>query len=432
MVIGTDGPRTSEFRTSSTLVNQLHSNIVWGQRGNFLSIPTDTPARDERMGWTGDINVFARTAVYNLDSQAFLTKWLQDLRDTQRADGAYASVAPTVPESFDGGMGNAGWADAGVNVPWTLWQAYGDTEVIREHYDSMRRYVDYLEASSTGFIRGGGDYGDWLNLEDPTPGDLIGTSFVAKGARQLSQMAAAIGLTADAAKYEKLYDDVRTAFIARFVAADGKIGSDSQTGYILAFTNDLVPADLVDAAGEHFAQTVIRRDVHLSTGFLGVDGLLPVLTKIGRADLAYRLLQNTSYPSWGYEIGWGATTVWERWNSINPDGTFNDVGMNSFNHYAYGAVGEWMYRTLAGVSAAEPGYKKILIAPVPGAGITSASLRLETPYGEVASSWRSTPDGFTLDVTVPANTTATVRIPAGDGSADVKTIASGTYHFEAR
>ena len=451
--MGSDGEQTSTFETNSALVNKLHSNIVWGQRGNFLSIPTDTPARDERMGWTGDINVFARTAVYNLDSQAFLTKWLQDLRNSQAPSGAYASVAPTVPNSFDGGLGNAGWADAGVNVPWTLWQAYGDTSVIEQHYDSMKRYVDYLAANSPGFIRGGGDYGDWLNLEDPTPGELIGTSFVAKGARQLSQMATAIGNTADAAKYQKLYDDVRAAFIGRFVAADGKVGSDSQTGYILAFTSDLVPADKVSQAGQHFANTILRRDTHLSTGFLGVDGLLPVLTKIGRSDLAYQLLQNTSYPSWGYEIGKGATTIWERWNSINPDGTFNDVGMNSFNHYAYGAVGEWMYRTLAGVSAAEPGYRKALIAPTPGNGITSADFTHQTPYGEIESKWtKRDDDKFKLTVKVPANTTATVRIPAlsvglvtesgrplasadhvsgivDEGNTVSVQVASGTYQF---
>ncbi|WP_020391692.1 family 78 glycoside hydrolase catalytic domain [Kribbella catacumbae] len=453
VVMGTDGSKVSSFITNSPLVNKLHSNIVWGQRGNFLSIPTDTPARDERMGWTGDINVFARTAVYNLDSQAFLIKWLQDLRDSQASNGAYASVAPTVPNSFDGGLGNAGWADAGVNVPWTLWQAYGDTSVISQHYDSMRRYVDYLVSSSNGLIRGGGDYGDWLSLDDPTPGDLIGTSFIAKGARQLSQMAAAIGNTADAAKYQKLYQDTRSAFAAHFVGTDGRVGTDSQTGYILAFTSDLIPAAKLGAAGQHFANAILRRDTHLSTGFLGVDGLLPVLTKIGRSDLAYRLLQNTSYPSWGYEIGKGATTIWERWNSINPDGTFNDVGMNSFNHYAYGAVGEWMYRTLAGVSAAEPGYRKALIAPTPGKGIDSSDFRYQTPYGEIASRWKGSAEyGLTLDVTVPANTTATVRIPAlnpaqikesgrplgaadqvkdvvDEGSTVSMTVASGTYRF---
>ncbi|MDX6236313.1 MAG: alpha-L-rhamnosidase, partial [Kribbellaceae bacterium] len=453
VVLGTDGDLTSTFDTSSALVNKLHSNIVWGQRGNFLSIPTDTPARDERMGWTGDINVFARTAVYNMDSQAFLTKWLQDLRDTQRADGAYASVAPVVPNSFDGGYGNTGWADAGVNVPWTLWQAYGDTSVIRQHYSSMTRYVDYLVASSNNLIRGGGDYGDWLNLNDPTPGNVIGTSFIAKGARQLSQMAAAIGNTADAAKYQKLYEDVKAAFASSFIGADGKVSGDSQTAYVLAFTSDLVPANLIDAAGKHFADTILRRDTHLSTGFLGVDGLLPVLTKIGRTDLAYQLLQNTSYPSWGYEIGKGATTVWERWNSINPDGSFNDVGMNSFNHYAYGAVGEWMYGTLAGVTAASPGYATSLIAPVPGAGIDFADFSHQTRYGSIASKWARTAEGgLTLDVTVPGNTTAKVRIPADnqyavtesgksldqadhvsgivdDGNTVTVSVGSGTYRF---
>jgi alpha-L-rhamnosidase len=421
VVLGTDAPRVSRFATNSALVNKLHSNIVWGQRGNFLSIPTDTPARDERMGWTGDINVFARTAVYNLDSQAFLAKWLQDLRDSQAPSGAYASVAPTVPNSFDGGLGNAGWADAGVNVPWTLWQAYGDTAVIRQHYDSMRRYVDYLVATSDGLIRGGGDYGDWLNLDDPTPGELIGTSFIAKGARQLSQMAAAIGNDADASKYQTLYEDVRTAFASRFVLPDGKIGSDSQTGYILAFTSDLIPTNQATAASSHFANTILRRDTHLSTGFLGVDGLLPTLTKTNRPDLAYQLLQTTSYPSWGYEIArWDATTVWERWNSISPDGSFNDVGMNSFNHYAYGAVGEWMYRSLAGVSAAEPGYRRSLIAPViAGEGIGECEFHLETPYGEVVSRWTTTGSAeqglrMTLDVTVPANTAATVRLMAAN------------------
>ncbi|WP_328989430.1 family 78 glycoside hydrolase catalytic domain [Kribbella sp. NBC_01245] len=454
LVLGTDGAMTSQLTTSSALVNQLQSNIVWGQRGNFLSIPTDTPARDERLGWTGDINVFARTAVYNLDSQAFLTKWLRDLRVEQAASGAYPSVAPTVPEQFDGGLNDAGWADAGVNVPWTLWQAYGDTAIIREQFDSMSRYVDYLARTANGFIRHGGQYNDWLNLEDPqnqTEPELIGTAFFAKSARQLGQMAAAIDRPAEAARYQQFYVDVRNAFAARFVAGDGKVGRGNQTDYILALSNDLVPADRVGAAGNHFAANVSAAG-QLRTGFLGVDGLLPTLTKVGRSDLAYRLLQRTEYPSWGYEIGKGATTIWERWNSINPDGTFNDVNMNSFNHYAYGAVGEWMYRTLAGVSAAEPGYRKALIAPVPGAGLTFADFKHLTPYGEIATRWeRVGTDGLSLDVTVPGNTTAVVRMPASDPSLITEsgqpltsfdvvdegdtvrvTVAAGKYRFSFR
>ena len=412
VVVGTDGPLVSELDTSSDLVDQLQSNIVWGMRGNFLSVPTDTPARDERLGWTGDINVFARTAVYNMDSQAFLTKWLQDLRDTQRADGALPGIAPVVPGVFDGGYGPAGWMDAGVNVPWTMWQAYGDTTVIRTNLDMMTRYVDYLEASSTNGIRSVGGYNDWLNLDDDTPVPVVDTAFVAKSARQLAQMAAAIGEDEIAARYQQMYEDVRAAFIQAFVAADGTVRGDSQTAYVLTITNDLVPEERRAAVADKFVETIERRDWHLSTGFLGVDGLLPALTKIGRTDVAYRLLQNTDYPSWGYEIGHGATTIWERWNSIMPDGSFGPVEMNSFNHYAYGAVGEWMYRTMAGVSALEPGYRSVLVAPEPGHGITSVDFTHESRYGTVRSAWETTPDGLRLDVEVPAGATATVRVPA--------------------
>lgn len=414
VVVGTDGELTSELDTNSDMVDQLHSNIVWGMRGNFLSIPTDTPARDERMGWTGDINVFARTAVYNMDSQSFLTKWLQDLRDTQRPNGSLPGVAPIVPGRFDGGYESAGWMDAGVHVPWTLWQAYGDTEVIRENYDMMKRYVDFLDADSTDHIRSAGGYLDWLNLNDPTPADVLDTAFVAKSTREFAQMAAAVGNDADATAYMDRYRAIRSAYRDAFISADGTVKGDSQTSYILTLTNDLAPEERRDAVIDQFVETLERRDYHLSTGFLGVDGLLPALTEAGRSDIAYRLLQHEDYPSWGYEIGKGATTVWERWNSINPDGSFNDVGMNSFNHYAYGAVGEWMYRTMAGVSAAEPGYEKVLIDPEPGEGIDQVDFSHETPYGTVRSAWDTSDGPMTLDVTVPANATAEVRIPAAN------------------
>ena len=414
VVVGTDGDLTASLETNSDMVNQLQSNIVWGMRGNFLSIPTDTPARDERMGWTGDINVFARTAVYNMDARTFLTKWLQDLRDTQRDDGALPGVAPIVPDRFDGGYGPAGWMDAGVHVPWTLWQAYGDTDVIRENYAMMKKYVDYLEADSTDHIRTTGGYLDWLNLDDPTPAGVVDTAFVAKSTRELAQMAKVIGKDADAAALQQRYKAIRNAYQNAFISQDGTVKGDSQTAYILTLTNDLEPKNRRDALIKQFVETLERRDYHLSTGFLGVDGLLPALTDAGRTDIAYRLLQHEDYPSWGYEIGWGATTVWERWNSINPDGSFNDVGMNSFNHYAYGAVGEWMYGTMAGVSEAKPGYKKVRIAPKPGKGINQVDFSHETRYGTVGSSW-STADGpMRLDATVPANTTAEVRIPAAN------------------
>ncbi|GAA0610570.1 family 78 glycoside hydrolase catalytic domain [Kribbella sandramycini] len=422
IVLGTDAPSTSQFSTDSAMVNQLHSNITWGQRGNFLSIPTDTPARDEKLGWTGDINVFARTAVYNQDSQAFLTKWLRDLRTEQQWNpgnpnlhGAYPSVAPTVPEAIDGGLGNAGWMDAGIHVPWTLWQAYGDTAIIDEHYWSMALYADYLERTDDGFIRHGGMYNDWLNLDAApgTPAELVGTAFYAKSIRELSQMATATGRTADATRYQQLYESIKAAYIAKFVRADGRVEGDTQTGYILSITNDLVPADRSAALHGRFVDAIQRAGTSLTVGFLGVDGLLPALTKIGRADLAYELLLKTTKPSWGFEVAMGATTIWERWDSMDENGEVGPVGMNSFNHYAYGAVGEWMYRTLAGVSAETPGYRKALIAPVLGTGIGAADLRHGTPYGEIRSHWtRLASGGVRLDVRVPGNTTATVRIPA--------------------
>lgn len=412
VVVGTDNRPTASLETSSALVNQLQSNIVWGQRGNFLSVPTDTPARDERMGWTGDINVFSNTANYNMDSQLFLTKWLQDLRDTQNAQGSFPGVAPVIPGRFDGGYGSAGWADAGVHVPYSVWKAYGDTRVLRDSYDSMKRYVDYLDASAVGHIRNVGGYNDWLNLDDDTPATVIDTAFLAKGTREFAEMAQALGRDDDAEAYLQRYEAIKAAYGAAFVSADGSVRGDSQTAYILTITNDLIPAGLEDEVAAQFVETLERRGNHLSTGFLGVDGLLPALTKIGHTDIAYTLLQNTDYPSWGYEIGKGATTIWERWNSIMPDGSFGPVEMNSFNHYAYGAVGEWMYRTMAGVSALEPGYRKVLVAPQSGAGIDWVDFTLDTPYGTVASYWRTDASGaMRLDVTVPANTTAEIRIP---------------------
>ncbi|WP_082008380.1 family 78 glycoside hydrolase catalytic domain [Microbacterium mangrovi] len=413
VVIGTDNAKTGTLRTSSALVNQLQSNITWGQRGNFVSIPTDTPARDERMGWTGDIDVFANTANYNMDSKMFLEKWLQDLRDTQNSAGAYPGVAPIIPGRFDGGYGSAGWADAGIHVPYSVWKAYGDTQVIRDGYDSMKRYVDYLQASSSGNIRNVGGYNDWLNLDDDTPATVIDTAFMARSTREFAEMAQAIGRTDDATAYRARFNAIKTAYGNAFVAADGTVRGDSQTAYILTIINGLIPSGRQDAVTDRFVNTLKRRDYHLSTGFLGVDGLLPALTAVGRNDIAYRLLQNTDYPSWGYEIGKGATTVWERWNSIMPDGSFGPVGMNSFNHYAYGAVGEWMYRTMAGVSALEPGYRKVLIAPQPGTGVDWVDYSLDTPYGTVSSNWRRDAAGaLELDAVVPANTTAEVRIPA--------------------
>ncbi|AVT31775.1 alfa-L-rhamnosidase [Plantactinospora sp. BC1] len=412
LVMHTDGERTSTFATSNPMVNQLHSNITWGQRGNFLSIPTDTPARDERLGWTGDINVFAETATFNMESLTFLTKWLADLRDAQSGNGAYPDVAPRACC----GDGATGWADAGITVPHALWQRYGDTRVIEEHYDSMVRYAAWLESTSSGHRRtNAGPYLDWLNLDDPTPAGVIGTAYYAYSIRLLGEMAGAIGRTADAERYAALSARIAEAFTTAYVAADGTVQGDSQTGYVLAIGMDLLPDALRGRAADRLVANLERHDWHLATGFLGTPDLLPALADTGHLDVAYRLLLNDTYPSWGYEIGKGATTIWERWNSIMPDGSFGDVSMNSFNHYAYGAVGDWMYRTVAGIQPdpAHPGYAHLTIAPRPGGDIRSAKASYRSIRGTVGTDWRLDDRGqLRLAVTVPGNTTATVRIPA--------------------
>jgi len=409
LVLGTDLTTTGTLTTSNAMLNQLQSNITWGQRGNFLSVPTDTPARDERLGWTGDINVFAPTASYNSNTLNFLSKWLQDMRDAQLPNGDYPGVAPD-PIGIGGG---SGWADAGITVPNTLWTTYGDTAVIRAGWESMTTFMHFVQAQSgPSLIRTQGGYGDWLNLDDPTDQSLIGTAYFAVDARMMSRMAAAIGKTADAARYAQLEKDVTAAFLSHYLAADGTMAGNSQTAYALAIGFGLIPADRLAQVGDRFVAKVAAKNYSLSTGFIGTPWLLPALSATGHSDIAYRLLLNKEYPSWGYEVASGATTMWERWDSLKPDGSFGDVAMNSFNHYAYGAVGDWMYQNIGGISATSAGYKTSLIAPNVGGGLTSGSGSFDSVYGTIRSKWSTTADGLRLDATVPVNTTSTIRIPA--------------------
>ncbi|MGO2521021.1 MAG: family 78 glycoside hydrolase catalytic domain, partial [Microbacterium sp.] len=410
IVRGSDLAFIGDIETSSAMLNQLQSNITWGQRGNFLSIPTDTPARDERMGWSGDINVFAPTAVYNMDSLNFLSKWLVDLQDGQNAAGDYHGVAPYTPSLACCG-GGTGWSDAGITVPWVLWQSYGSTKPIREGYASMTRYMDYLATSYPSMVRGS-TYADWLHLDDPTPGDVLGTAYYAYVSRLMSEMAAAIGEDADAAHYAELADRGASVFAEEFIAEDGSITGDSQAGYAIALGMKLVPEEQRDDVADQFLETLERRDFHLATGFLGTPWLVPALSESGHLDMAYRLLLNDTFPSWGYEVAMGATTMWERWDSINPDGSFGDVSMNSFNHYAYGAIGDWMYRNIGAIASESPGYKHSIIAPNPGGGISHANASYESVYGTIATKWEQSGKDFTLSVTIPENTSATVVLPA--------------------
>ncbi|GAB1516067.1 family 78 glycoside hydrolase catalytic domain [Actinophytocola sp. KF-1] len=402
------GGQPGTLTTSNPLVNQLQHNIVWGTRSNMLSIPTDCPQRDERLGWTGDIAIFAGTSTFNLAAHTFLAKFADDLVDAQRADGAFTDVAPAVID----GAGHAGWGDAGVIVPYTLWQRYGDTDVIDEHFAAMAKWVDYLRATSgADLIRDQWTFGDWLNVNDNTPQDVLSTAFFSWSARLVSRMAAATGRTSEAASYGRLADDVAAAFTSRFARADGTIGSNSQTGYVVALAFGLLPPSLRQPAADRLAAKVASAGGHLSVGFLGVENLLPVLAEHGHADTAYEILLQPDFPGWGYMNSRGATTIWERWDGIRPDGSFNDPGMNSFNHYGMGSVGDFLYRQVAGLAPASPGYGSLLIAPRPGGGLTSASAEYETPHGTATSAWSTSGGTLTLRVTVPAGTWATVRVP---------------------
>ncbi|MFF4015380.1 alpha-L-rhamnosidase [Streptomyces sp. NPDC001843] len=419
-VMHTSAPFTLDFETDVPMLNQLHHNITWGQRGNFLSVPTDTPARDERLGWTGDINVFAPTAAYTMESARFLSKWLVDLRDSWTAEGAFTDVAPVVGTL---GNGTAGWGDAGVTVPWALYQAYGDRQVLRDAWPSVRTWLTYLEQHSDRLLRPAEGYGDWLNVDDDTPKDVIATAYFAHSADLAARMAGELG--EDAAPYRDLLERIRAAFQQAYVTSDGRVKGDTQTAYVLALSMDLLPDASRKAAADRLVALVEARDWHLSTGFLGTPRLLPVLTDTGHTDVAYRLLLQRSFPSWGYQIDRGATTMWERWDSIRPDGSFQDPGMNSFNHYAYGSVGEWMYANIAGISAGRPGYREIVIHPRPGGDVTTARATFTSVYGPVSTRWRLRSGRFTLTCAVPPNTTAEVWVPAP--APDAVTRAEGTF-----
>ena len=423
VVIHSDMEPTGHFQSSHALLNHLQHNVVWGQKGNFLDIPTDCPQRDERLGWTGDIQVFARTANYNMDTDNFLRKWLQDLAADQADEGSVPHVVPNV--LGEGAAGAAGWADASVIVPWSVYQAYGNERILEQQYESMKGWVDFVREraamdSTTYLWENNFTFGDWLAYSPDrsdypgatTSKDLIRNAFFARSADLMARTARILGRTDDAREYRELFENVRSTFQREFVTPRGRVTSDTQTSYVLALSFDLIPEDLRSTAAQRLARDVRERG-HLTTGFLGTPDLTHVLSEHGYTDLAFNLLFRTEYPSWLYPVTRGATTVWERWDGIKPDGSFQNPGMNSFNHYAYGAVGEWVYQNVAGIQPVEPGYKQIRIAPHPGDTLTHARGVLETNYGRVESSWSRSDGQFRLDVTIPANTKATVHLPDG-------------------
>jgi len=414
IVIGSDTPRTGEFACSDPRINQLQSNIQWGQRGNYISIPTDCPQRDERLGWMGDAQVFIRTATYNADVAAFFTKWLVDVDDGQSPAGAFSNVSPNTSRDV-GGV--PAWGDAGVICPWTIYEMYGDKRILEQHLPAMIKSVDYVQSHSDGLIRNkdrGEDFGDWLSIGADTPKDLIGTAYFAYSTHLLAKSCHALGRDAEADKYDKLFADIKTAFNKRYVKADGRIQGNTQCAYAMALKFELLPEDLRPKAAQYLEEDIKAKGNHLSTGFVGVSYLLPVLAEAGKVNIAYGLLLQDTFPSWLFSVKHGATTIWERWDGWTPEKGFQDPGMNSFNHYSLGSCGEFLFGGIGGIQPATPGFKTIQIEPAINNGLTWASASFDSIHGKIVTKWRSYGDQILLEVVVPANTTALVRFPAKD------------------
>ncbi len=395
------------------LVTQLFENIKTTQFANFFDVPTDCPQRDERLGWTGDAQVYIRTSAYIADVSAFFTKWIRDLRDAQRWYGAYATVAP-MPYSRVYEY-SPGWTDAGVIIPYMVYQAYGDTRMLEEHWQSMTKFMEFqADAAGDDYLRPGAgrNYGDWLAVGHQTDKDFLASAYYGYDAQLMSEMAAAIGKSAEAKKYAKLFSNIKNAFVKKYIAEDGTMLEDSQTAYAMALAMNLYPEKLAAAGAKKLAEKVRANGDRLATGFLGVRHLLPVLSQYGYEDLSYDLLLQTEYPSWGYEVVNGATSIWERWNSYTVENGFMNPAMNSFSHYAYGSVGEWMFSDAAGIDAITPGYEKIEIKPLiqssPFRGITAQHKSIR---GMIKAEWRKEARDVLLNVTVPANVEAMIYVP---------------------
>lgn len=420
VVLHSEMKPTGSFECSNPLINQLQHNIQWGQKGNFLDVPTDCPQRDERMGWTGDAQAFIRTAAYNMDVASFFTKWLKDVASEQDDRGAIPFVIPNVLGEV---RASAGWADVVTIAPWTIYQVFGDRRLLEQQYPSMKKYVEFIrEDAGRNYIwEGGSVFGDWLfykpelvNWTEPdghTDPDLIATAFFAYSTKILIMAAQELGKEEDVRTYSEVLERIKQAFNDNYITPVGRTSSDSQTSYVLALMFDLLPEDIRTNAVKYLVENIRRRGNHLSTGFLGTPFLCHVLSDNGHSDVAYDLLLQESFPSWLYPVRMGATTIWERWDGIKPDTTFQNKGMNSFNHYAYGAIGDWMYRVITGLDTGTPGYKHILIKPYPDSRMDYARAVYESPYGRIESGWEIENGILKVQVVVPPNTTAEIVLP---------------------
>jgi alpha-L-rhamnosidase len=434
IVCHSDIERTGWLETSDELLNQLHQNVLWSMRGNFFDIPTDCPQRDERFGWTGDIQVFAPTAAYLHNSAGFLSSWLKDLAAEQKDhDGIVPVIVPQVlPETFAA----TAWGDAAVIVPWVLYQRYGDLGILEQQFQSMCDWVDVVSnlAGESRLWDTGFQFGDWLDPTAPpedaaaakTHSSIVATAYFEHSARLTGQIASLIGREQEAAHYTALADEVRIAFNNEYVTPAGRMMCDATTAYALALEFDLLKPEQRPRAAKRLAELVEQNKYRISTGFVGTPLMCDALAKNGYEDVAFRLLTERECPSWLYPVTMGATTIWERWDSMLPDGSINPGEMTSFNHYALGAVADWMHRNLGGLAPAAPGYRQIRFAPRPGGGVSSATARLQTPYGLAECAWQIEGEQIRVSVTVPANATATVELPQGE----THQIGSGSYSWQ--
>lgn len=420
IVLHSDMEPTGSFSCSNHLLNQLQHNILWGQKGNFVDVPTDCPQRDERLGWTGDAQMFIRTSAYLMNVAPIFSKWLKDLSADQLEHGGVPFVIPHVLD--ENSHSSAAWGDAAVICPWTIYQCYGDKRILEQQYSSMQGWVEYIRRQGTDeFLWNTGfHFGDWLGLDakqgsyiGATERDYIATAFYAYSAQLMKQTAEVLGRTGDVQYYSQLHERVKGAFNREFITPAGRISSATQTACVLALMFGLVEGTAKERTAAKLIELLEESEYHLTTGFVGTPYLNLVLAEAGHYDAAYRLLLQTDYPSWLYQVTQGATTIWEHWDGIKEDGSFWSKDMNSFNHYAYGAIGDFLYRCVAGIEqeAEHPGYKKFLIQPHPGGGLTLAAAGLESMYGQIRSEWTLSSGRMELTAAVPPNSSATLYLP---------------------
>ena len=414
-----DMKTTGEFSCDNPLVNQLQHNILWGQKGNFLDVPTDCPQRDERLGWTGDAQAFSRTASFNMNVHSFFAKWLKDLE----ADQQNGVVPFVIPNVLGNAISSAGWADAATIIPWNMYLAYGDKKILEDQFGSMKAYIESIRKNAKNDLWNTGfHFGDWLFYRPDDDNDgraavtdkyLIAQCFYANSAQLLINAANVLGKTAEASEYTSLLQKIKDAFMKEYMTANGRLVSGTQTAYVLALNYDMLPDNLREQAAKRLVDNIRSYGNHLTTGFLGTPNLCHVLTRFGYTDVAYKLLLQETYPSWLYPVKMGATTIWERWDGQKPDSTFQTPGMNSFNHYAYGAIGDWIYRIMVGMDTYVdgPGYKHISIKPHIGGGFKQANAALQTYYGKLSCGWKLADGKTSMDITIPVNTNATVFLP---------------------